>query len=153
MKHLQTFCIKGSPSTRTAQQKGVRIVNGHAHFYEKKEVAAEKDALMAALMNYAPDEPYQGPLYLRLLWVFDKKSLSKSENNSFNVVRPDVDNLAKGCIDCLCDCGFFDDDNVISKLELSKVWSRDYPGLFVQIWELTDDWDFDDLIADWGEPR
>lgn len=150
MKHLQTFCIKGSPSTRTAQQKGVRVVRGHVQFYEKKEVTETKDSLKAALMGNAPEEPYSDPLCLRLMWVFDKKSMSKAENNTFNVTRPDVDNLAKGTIDCLVDCGYFDDDSLISKLELSKAWSKEYPGLYIQIFSMTDEEDFEEEILNWS---
>ena len=39
MRLLNRFVVKGSPSTRTAQQKGLRVVGGHAQFFEKKEVS------------------------------------------------------------------------------------------------------------------
>lgn len=148
MKLLNEFVIKGSPSTRTAQQKGARVIGKHIIFYEKPEVTAEKDLLKAELMFHAPDQPYEGPICLRLMWLFDKKSMTKAEDKTFMVTRPDVDNLAKGCIDCFTDCGFWDDDNVISKLDLIKGWSKSFPGLFVQIWQM-DPTDFNTFVLDW----
>ena len=148
MKLLNEFVIKGSPSTRTAQQKGCRVVAGHVLFYEKPEVTAEKDLLKAELMFHAPEKPYEGPICLRLMWLFSKKSMTRAEDGTFNVKRPDVDNLAKGCIDCFTDCGFFDDDNVIAKLDLIKGWSSRFPGLFVQIWQM-DPSDFNIYVLDW----
>lgn len=148
MKLLNEFVVKGSPSTRTAQQKGVRVVKGHVMFYEKPEVTFEKDMFKDQIMGYAPEAPYTGPIYLRMMWLFDKKTLRKAEMDTFNVSRPDVDNLAKGCIDCLSDCGFFDDDNIIAKLDLTKGWSRRFPGLFIQIWQL-ESFDFEKYALDW----
>jgi Holliday junction resolvase RusA-like endonuclease len=148
MKLLNEFVIKGSPSTRTAQQKGARVIGKHIIFYEKPEVTAEKDLLKAELMFHAPDKPYEGPICLRLMWLFDKKSMTKAEDKTFMVTRPDVDNLAKGVIDCFSDCGFWDDDNIISKLDLIKGWSKTFPGLFVQIWKM-DPEDFNTFVLDW----
>lgn len=150
MKLLNEMVIKGTPSTRTAQQKGASVIRGHIVFYEKKEVTRAKDDLKAELIFHAPDEPYTGPLKVKFMWLFDKKSLTKKEDNSFHITRPDVDNLAKGVIDCFTDCGFWDDDSQIAELTLSKAWSRNYRGLFVQIYQL-EPCDFEDRIFRWRE--
>lgn len=146
MKMLNEFVIKGSPETRTAQQKGARIMGRRIIFYEKPEVKKAKEELYFSMMPYVPDEPYEGPIYLRVLWLFDKKTMTKAENNSYKTSYPDLDNLAKGLLDVMTDLRFWNDDNEISKLELTKGWSKDYPGLFVQIWQLYPD---EDSILEW----
>lgn len=150
MKLLNEFVIKGSPSTRTAQQKGVRVVRGMPIFFEKEKVKLAKDILKSGLICHIPDEPYEGPLCVRLMWLFDKKTMTKAEDNTFKISSPDVDNLAKGCLDCITDCGYWKDDNQIAKLDLIKGWSKQFPGLFVQIWQLTEE-DFDTYILGWRE--
>lgn len=139
MKLLNEFVIKGSPPTRTAQQRGLRVIRGHAQFYEKKEVAQAKAYLADQMLTYVPEDPYNCKIYLRVLWLFDKKSLTKKEWRTFNDHRPDLDNLCKGLLDVMVDVGFFDDDSTIIKLDLTKAWSREYPGLFIQIIQIDDD--------------
>ena len=136
MKLLNEFVIKGTPNTKTAQQKGVSCVRNHPHFYQKPEVLAAKEELRAGLMPHAPEEPYEGALYIKCMWLFDKKTLQKSEYNTFRVERPDLDNLAKGLFDVMTDLGFWYDDNQLAQVLLSKGWSHEFPGLFIQIYEL-----------------
>lgn len=149
MRLLCEFVIRGNPSTRTAQQKGCRVVSGHIVFFEKPEVRKDNEELHWKVYPFAPVEPYEGKLCVRMMWVFDKKSLSKAENGTFNDKRPDLDNLAKGTLDIFQKAGFFKDDAQIVKLDLSKVWSRDYPGLFVQIWEMEEPKDTDLYFLGW----
>lgn len=139
MKLLNEFVIKGSPSTVTAQQKGLRIVRGHPQFFEKKHISEAKADLADKMLTYVPDDPYNCKIYLRVLWLFDKKSLTKKEWRTFNDHRPDLDNLCKGLLDVMVGVGFFDDDSTIIKLDLTKAWSREYPGLFIQIIQIDDD--------------
>lgn len=136
MKLLKEFCIKGSPNTRTAQQKGLCIRGGHAQFYEKKEVAQAKAELADALLNEVPDQPYDCKIFLRVLWLFSKKSLTKKEAYSFKTTTPDLDNLIKGCADVMTDMGFWNDDAQIVGMELWKAWNKDIPGLYFQIHEV-----------------
>ena len=151
MRLLTEFVIKGTPSTRTAQQKGCRVVAGHVVFFEKPEVRKENEALYWKLYPFVPETPYTGKLCVRLLWAFDKKSLSKTENRTFNNTRPDLDNLAKGTLDVMAKAGLIAEDAEISKLDLTKVWCREYAGLFVQIWEMNDEQDFETYFLGWRD--
>ena len=151
MKLLTEFVIKGTPSTRTAQQKGCRVVAGHVIFFEKPEVRKENEALYWKFYPFAPDEPYSGKLCVRLLWAFDKKSLGKTENRTFNCTRPDLDNLAKGTLDVMAKAGVIAEDAEIPKLDLTKVWCREHAGLYVQIWEMNDGADFEAYFLRWGD--
>lgn len=149
MKELACFVIKGSPSTRTAQQKGERIVNGrYIHHFEKKEVTRAKAQLADALLNHVPEEPYDCPIYLRVLWLFAKKSLPKKRELTFKTERPDTDNLVKMLKDVMTDVGFWTDDSKVVKEDLMKGYSNEMPGLFIQILALDNDFDRS-LITDW----
>lgn len=150
MKLLNEFVIKGTPETRTAQQKGVRIMGRRVVFYEKPEVTAAKNCLKYELFPYRPDQPYEGALYLRVMWLFNKKSLTKAENNSFKITYPDCDNLAKGLQDVMTDLRFWNDDNQLAKVDYTKGWSRDYPGLFIQIYQMEKE-DTQSQILEWRD--
>lgn len=99
--------IKGNPSTKTAQMKGVSVRNGYAHFYTKKEVKRELDALAWELKKYVPDEPISGPVALSIKWAFE---LKKAKFLDWKITRPDLDNLEKGLLDLLTKMGFWKDD-------------------------------------------
>lgn len=109
------------PPTRTAQQRGVRVVRGHAQFYEKREVSEAKALLKDQLLKYVPDEPYQGALMVGVVWAFST-TVRKKIKDEFRTTRPDLDNLFKGLADCLCELGFFADDSLITELNLRKIW-------------------------------
>lgn len=148
MRLLNRFVVKGSPSTRTAQQKGLRVVSGHAQFFEKKEVSLAKAELADKLLCHVPDEPYKGDIFIRVMWLFCKASLSRKEQRTFKQTRPDLDNLCKGFLDVMTDVGFWDDDAQIVKMELQKAWSAQFPGLFVEIWQL-EEGDYETEVEGW----
>ena len=110
--------IPGNPPTRTAQQKGLRVVGGHAQFYEKATVRQAKDELAWKLKSYAPSEPYHGPIALAIHWAFELKRVKVP---FWKTTRPDLDNLEKGLLDVMTDLGFWDDDAQIC-LKTSKKW-------------------------------
>ncbi len=53
------------PPTATAQQKGVFVHNGRAHFFTKQKVRDAEDFLAALLAPHAPAEPLRGGIYLQ----------------------------------------------------------------------------------------
>lgn len=148
MKLLDEFVLKGSPSTVTAQQKGESVIHGRIHHYKKSNVRKAEADLAVQLLGHVPDRPYQGNIYLRLMWLFNKKALTKKESRTFKSTRPDIDNLYKGIADVMVQMGFFEDDSRIVSLDLTKAWSKEYPGLFFQIWELGDS-DYELIVEDW----
>lgn len=109
------------PPTRTAQQKGIRIVRGHAQFYEKKEVSEAKAILKDQLLPYVPGEPYKGPLMVGVVFAFST-TVRRKIRDEFRTTRPDIDNLFKGLADCLTELGFWEDDSLICELNLRKIW-------------------------------
>ena len=109
------------PPTRTAQQKGLRVVHGHAQFYEKREVAEAKSLLKDLLLRFVPDETIKGAIRLSVTFAFGTKE-KKKQRFEYRTTRPDLDNLFKGLADCMTDLGFWDDDSQIVDLSLRKLW-------------------------------
>lgn len=107
MQHSIHIKIEGNPPTRTAQQKGIKVINGHPMFFEKKAVRDAKTELMWKLKPFVPAEPMTGPLSVEITWMFELKSCKAPH---YKTTRPDLDNLEKGLLDILGTLGFFHDD-------------------------------------------
>lgn len=111
------------PPTITAQQKGVKIINGHPWFYEKPEVKRVRQTLEWAMKKYVPDEPLQGPVHLTVHWGIVTKDKMKLRKR-YKDTRPDLDNMLKLLQDCLTEMKFFKDDAQVVELNATKVWSE-----------------------------
>lgn len=107
MQHSIHIKIKGNPPTRTAQQKGIKVINGHPMFFEKKAVRDAKTELMWKLKPFVPAHPMEGALSVEITWMFELKACKAPH---YKTTRPDLDNLEKGLLDVLGTMGFFHDD-------------------------------------------
>jgi Holliday junction resolvase RusA-like endonuclease len=115
--------IQGQPDTVTAQQKGVMVRGGRVMFYTKKKVQDAKDKLTAALRRHAPRKPIDWPVLVTIrFWFAPVKARPLEKTHG---VRPDVDNLAKGVLDCLVPAGWLKDDALIDQLIVTKARSGD----------------------------
>ena len=133
LKHIE---LDGNPSTVTAQQDGIRVINGVAMHYVKNEVAKAKREFILMLSPFKPSEPFKGPLCLRVVWRFNRKAWTyKTQRTSYKDTRPDLDNMVKGLADVMTGI-FWEDDNQIARLELSKIWNE-RGGLMIEIYRLT----------------
>ena len=116
-----------TPPTATAQQKGVFVRNGRAHFFTKEKVRDAEAFLSGLLAPYAPAEPMHGPVYFQARWCFPYR---KSERNSVvraglevpHTSRPDLDNLEKNLLDVLTRLRFWEDDSQVFTKSTAKVW-------------------------------
>lgn len=121
------FKIDMTPPTATAQQKGVFVCGGRAHFFKKAKVRDAEQFLAAMLAPHRPAEPLDGPLFVQVRWCFPyKKSEKKSVVNAGREVphtsRPDLDNLEKNLLDVLTRLCFWDDDAQVFTKSTAKVW-------------------------------
>lgn len=126
MGHL-TFTIKMTPPTATAQQKGVFVRNGRAHFYKKAKVRDAENFLAAMIAPHAPPRPLTGPIGLYVRWCFpyrkgERRAVVKTGLEIAHQTRPDLDNLEKSLIDTLTRLQFWTDDAQVYTKMTQKVW-------------------------------
>lgn len=86
-----------------------------------------KASIVEAFKRVAGDafEPLVGPLGLRIHFVFERPQSRLKE--LFHIIKPDLDNLAKGVMDSLNGIAWHDDSQ-IDNIALSKVWADTYLG-------------------------
>lgn len=100
------------PAVPVAQPRArATTVNGQARMYEAKKSHAIHDfkasVRLAATQAYR-GAPLTGPLDVSLVFVFP----SKSKHRKLKPTKPDCDNLAKACLDCLNKLLYLDDGQV-----------------------------------------
>lgn len=115
------------PPTATAQQKGVFVRNGLAHFFTKEKVSDAEAFLSGLLAPYVPAEPMHGPVYLQIRWCYpyrksERKSVVRAGLEIPHTSRPDLDNLEKNLLDVLTRLRFWDDDSQVFTKSTAKVW-------------------------------
>lgn len=132
----KTF-LKMTPPTATAQHKGSRIafVNGRltiVHYIKKQQKLAHDQyvkLLKADIQNRKNKDGigttfmFTTPVVVRIDFLFPNPSntAKKNRDKTFaKVTRPDVDNMAKGLLDCLSEVGLLQDDAIIFDLRLRK---------------------------------
>jgi Holliday junction resolvase RusA-like endonuclease len=129
--------LKVRPSSTTAQQKGIRIVNGRPMFFKKSKVVREGNMLVALLSPYRPQAPYRGPLSLEIGFTFPHLKSAPKKILALKVpkeTRSDLDNLSKELIDLFAKLGFIEDDAQIARMLLEK-WHgpEDQVGIRIRI--------------------
>lgn len=115
--------VLGPPPTITAQQKGCVVRGGRVLFFTKSKVKDALDQLTAQLRRHAPRKPIDWPVLVHIKFVFPPTKARPDERTHGK--RPDVDNLAKGVLDCLVPAGWITDDALIDQLIVTKSRSHD----------------------------
>lgn len=132
------FKIDMTPPTATAQQKGVFVCGGHAHFFKKPKVRDAEQFLAAMLAPHRPAEPLDGPVYFQARWCYpyrksEKKSVVNAEREIPHATRPDLDNLEKNLLDVLTQLQFWHDDAQVFTKSTAKVWGpRGYLAIAIK---------------------
>lgn len=125
----------------TAQHKGTSIITPKGggkpfiHWYTKPEILAAERVWISALSPYRPPAPLSGPVSLTLNFHYhwrktERKAIVQKFSRFPIETRPDVENVAKLCIDVMAKLRFFEDDSQVASLLLTKSYS-DHPGLGV----------------------
>ena len=151
----------------TAQQKGVRVVNGVPMFYKKKplqdfETAFTKAVDKARRENGNYRIPDGVAIYCHITFLFPyPHGVPKARRVDMAPMtqRPDGDNLVKAVIDCLGDRfkkqdnswvlaheGVFRDDSAITSYVISKFRTTGVPRICVNVmpraeWVKGSEWD------------
>lgn len=124
-----------APLTATAQQKGVFVRGGRAHFYTKAKVREAEQTYASLLAPYRPQRPIESPVSVDILFAFpyrksEKKAHVKKGAILAHTTRPDLDNLEKGLLDTMTKLGFWSDDSLVFEKRTKKIRFREQ---FVEI--------------------
>lgn len=123
------FFMKMIPPSVTHQEKQVTVRNGKPVFYEPARLKDARGKLTAHLYPNRPIEPLEGPLSLKVMWLFPK---GNHKEGSFKVTRPDTDNLQKLLKDCMTTTGFWYDDAQVCSEYVEKRWSK-HTGIYIDV--------------------
>lgn len=106
---------------RGQKRDRIGVIGGHARSYKDGEQARYEAKIRALLAQDAPPVPIEGPVELSIICYLPVPvSWSKKKRNlaSFGLVRPlskpDVDNAAKGIMDCMNGLIWRDDKQVVT---------------------------------------
>lgn len=146
MSNQLSIFIEMVPPKTTSQQKGVRVMGGKAHFFEKKKVTEGLALITEELRNYRPAQPFTGPVQITVQFVYpwrgsDTSSKAKSLlaqliKWDWHTERPDMSNVVKGVIDRMTQLGYWKDDGQIcDERYLKKRGERPSVSIFIR--ELT----------------
>lgn len=119
------------PPTVTAQESKVAMVRNKPIFYKPEKVKQAKAEIMKHLRPFKPKELMEGPIELKVVWLFPRGKRHK--HFEWRVTRPDTDNLEKMLKDCMTEIGFWKDDALVVSETVYKVWSDEPTGISIEV--------------------
>jgi Holliday junction resolvase RusA-like endonuclease len=122
------------PPTHQAALRILKTRDGRQFIGKMAKSSAKKWSQAATLLLKADaakqgHKTIDGNCYVRINFFYphtkDSKRVASRDKLQFveKATRPDLDNLAKGVLDCLVDAEVLKDDGQISRLTLSKYYS------------------------------
>lgn len=127
------FFLSMIPPTPTAQEKGVSVIHGKPHFYEKPEITTIREMFKAHLSGHVPEQPYTGAVRLITKWCFPV--CGKHQDGEYRTSRPDTDGIIKLFKDAMTDVHFWKDDALVASEITEKFWAE-LPGIYIVIEDL-----------------
>lgn len=122
---IYSILIPHPPPTGTAQQKGVFVRNGRAHFFTKPKVVAMMKQwceYLQPLKDQIP-QPLEGAVCISASFHYPfAKSTPKAKLKAEapHTSRPDLDNVEKGMLDALTALGVWLDDSQVCEKHIAK---------------------------------
>lgn len=127
--NLISFQVHGLPipqgSTRAWVVHGKPIITSSA-----KGLNTWRRLVADVAQNYAPEEPWEGPVGIELHFGLPKPKSAPKRRRVWPDKRPDLDKLTRAVLDALTYVVFSDDSQVI-EIEASKDYGA--PGVTVEI--------------------
>lgn len=120
-----------NPPTVTAQESKVAIVRNKPIIYKPEKIKQAKKEIIKHLMPFKPKEPMQGPVELKVVWLFPRGKRHK--HFEWRTTRPDTDNLEKLLKDCMTEVGFWKDDALVVSETVYKIWSDEPTGISIEL--------------------
>lgn len=143
--NIEKFVPCEPPSATYQSTRRLVYVHGKPIISDSQEGKLIRQTFARMFRSAKPIKPIEEAVSLEINYFFKlpknttKKNLeliSKMEKNSYYLAhtkRPDADNLSKLLIDCLMNSGFFCDDSIISKLQITKCYTIEESGIGIKI--------------------
>lgn len=136
MDKLELFLPIDPAELPTAQQKGVKVINGRVMFFETSRVKAARKLIMQSVLDACKDnrlfdcDAYQ----VTIVYVYRPATIRRRDYGMPKVTRPDVDNLTKLVLDAISDSHIaWDDDGAVSSLALRKRYAYEDEEAFIYV--------------------
>jgi Holliday junction resolvase RusA-like endonuclease len=123
------------PPRATAQMQKIAVIHGKPKLYKPPNVLKARNTLISHLKPFKPSVPIEGPIELRVTWLFPRGNQHK--HFEWKVTRPDTDNLQKMLKDCMTEVGFWKDDAQVVVEHVEKLWSNEPCGISITYENLT----------------
>lgn len=124
-----------NPPTVTAQEKGIAVgKDGKPRLYDPPALAKARADFCAKLERHAPDAPFEGPVCLRVMWLYNRAD----GRTGWKDTRPDTDNLQKLLKDCMTRMRFWIDDAQVAREVVGKLWVNTLPRVRISVTPLED---------------
>jgi len=130
------------PPKATSQTAGKRIaiINGKPMFFKNQKAQSAENDLTLLASRHVPEKPLEGPIHLSVAFSWPWRASEPKKNRLHGKIahtsKPDCSNAVKMLEDVLTKLRFWNDDNQVASLQVTKVWS-DEPGITVTMWPLT----------------
>lgn len=125
-----SFFVPGTPRPQGSKRAFVNRHTGRATMVEQGGANLTDwrgDVKRAAMEAMNGAGPMEGPLLLNLIFFMTRPKSHPKTKITYPVSRPDIDKLARSCLDAMTSVCFADDAQIIS-LHAYKVWGT-MPGV------------------------
>lgn len=123
-----TVPVRGLPQPRPKARRigpGIQIYTPNSGPIKLYKAAIAEAYRVAA---GADQEPFLGPIWLSIRYVFERPQSRMSESREpCHIVKPDLDNLVKGTMDALNEIAWHDDAQIVD-LHVTKEWAKTFSG-------------------------
>lgn len=121
---MHTVKVVGVP----VPQGSMMVVNNRLIHQNSTKLKAWRSHIAAEAFAVI-DEPLEGAVEVSLMFYLEKP---RTVVRTFPSVKPDVDKLARSCLDALSGVAYIDDSQVVT-LDVAKRYATDFVGVIICI--------------------
>ena len=123
MKYAK-FVLNMKP--HAAPRPRAAYMNGRVRSYMPTKYQKWKSAAAFEFKRQTEQEPFDGPVKIKITFIYKRpKNLLRKKDPPHRLPKatlPDIDNLAKSCLDALQDAGVLENDSTVVSLILHKYY-------------------------------
>lgn len=105
--------------------------------YMPKTYTDWKKTVRAWLFEEWDGHVFSLPVSMKIVGVFKRRSSTpkKRPDREWKGTKPDIDNIAKSCLDVMVDVGILSDDNIVCRLVVEKHYAglNEDPHIWIEV--------------------